>query len=196
MRNVGPYGNIYLFHHLQKTIALFRLSAAPINRNIIFTKFGTCIANRFCDFCDTYFSNRCVEDEYHVCFECPLYDDIRADFYINLLHSEFDFLKKCTEPLFLLSSILSVSKPKHVRILGDFLYKCLALRSLFNQDESDTFWTTFFAAADRKRFINYLDKINNIDAIFMLKSQFIFQNAFKITLDKPRKLTDFISIVS
>ena len=60
---------------------------------------------------------------------------------------------------------MSVSKPKHVRILGDFLYKCLALRSLFNQDESDTFWTTFFAAADRKRFINYLDKINNYNLL-------------------------------
>ena len=44
--------------------------------------------------------------------------------------------------------------------------------------------------------VTYLDKINNIDVIFMLKSQFIFQNAFEITLDRPRKLTDFISIVS
>ena len=81
-------------------------------------------------------------------------------------------------------------------ILGDFLYKCLALRSLFNQDESDTHWTRFLTAADRTRFNKYLDKINNIDVTFMLKSQFTFQNAFKITLDKPRELPDFISIVS
>ena len=94
---------------------------------------------------------------------------------------------------------MSVNKPKHVRYTilgGDFLYKYLALRSLFNQDESDTFWTRFLTAADRTRFIKYLEKINNIDAIFMLKSQFIFQNALKITLDRPRKLTDFSSIVT
>ena len=129
-------------------------------------------------------------------FECPLYDDLRADFYINLLHSEFDFPKKCAEPLFLLSSILSVNKPKHVRLRGDFLYKCLALRSLYNHDESDTFWTRFLIVVDRTRLIKYLDKINNLDVIFLLKSQFISQYGFKITLDEPRKLTDLISIFS
>ena len=119
-----------------------------------------------------------IEDEYHVCFECPLYDDLRANFYINLLHSKFDFTKKCAEPLFLLSSILSVNKPKHVRFFGEFLYKCLAIRSLYNNDDSDTFWTRFLAADDRLRFLKYVDKLNNLDVIFTLKSRFIFQYGF------------------
>jgi len=40
LRNVCSYSNISLFHHLQRAISLFRLSAAPVNRN---TKYGTCI---------------------------------------------------------------------------------------------------------------------------------------------------------
>ena len=63
LSEVCSYGNTSLFHHLQKAIPLFRLSATPINRN---TEYGTCIVSRSCKFRDTYFLNRCVEDEYNV----------------------------------------------------------------------------------------------------------------------------------
>ena len=190
LRNVCSYSNISLSNHLQKTITLFRLSAAPLCRNI---QYETCISNRICKFCDIYFSKRHVEDEYHVCFECPLYDNLRTDFYINLSHAKFDFSKKCSQPIYLLSSILSVSKPKHVRLLGEFLYKCLALRSIYASNEVDNFWTRFLSTDDRKKLDKYSKNIDNCEVAFIFKSHFIFQNKFSITLDEPRILTDFVS---
>ena len=183
LRNVCSYSNISLSNHLQKTITLFRLSAAPLCRNI---QYETCISNRICKFCDIYFSKRHVEDEYHVCFECPLYDNLRTDFYINLSHAKFDFSKKCSQPIYLLSSILSVSKPKHVRLLGEFLYKCLALRSIYASNEVDNFWTRFLSTDDRKKLDKYSKNIDNCEVAFIFKSHFIFQNKFSITLDEPR----------
>ena len=126
-RCVAPYGNSCLSARASRALALFRLGCAPLRRN---TAFGEKVHMRTCFFCYHVYGVRFVEDEYHVCFQCPLYEQPRYLLLCHLRNADFSFNNTDPYPLNLLASLLSVSIPHHVRIVGKFLCECLAMRAL------------------------------------------------------------------
>ena len=123
VRSVASYGNACLSARASQALALFRLGCAPLRRTVAF---GSNVLTRVCLFCQFYHGVKLIEDEYHVCFDCPLYERLRCSLFHKLIQSEFSF--NCIEPhpLNLLASLLSVTNPPHARAVSKFLCDCLA----------------------------------------------------------------------
>ena len=88
VRKVAQYGNVCIGPRLHRALSLFRLGATPLNRNIEFDK---CISCRNCLFCLKNNFGSFIEDEYHLCFECPLYNHARRKLFFTLASCGFHF---------------------------------------------------------------------------------------------------------
>jgi hypothetical protein len=134
-RKAAPFGYVCLLPRLSRALALFRLGAAPLKRNTCFT---SCLSSRICSFCYNTGAGKCIEDEFHVCFECKLFNVIRCSLFKILHQNNFKFSSKVVKrslsdfcPLALLAELLSVSNPTHVRCVSRFLNDCLSLRAMY-----------------------------------------------------------------
>ena len=76
-----------------------------------------------------------IEDAYHVCMECPLYDVLREREFTALYQCGFEFGSECdvlVRDLFsVYVSMLYASKRPHVWAIGRFLSDCLAVRAMY-----------------------------------------------------------------
>ena len=81
-----------------------------------------------------------MEDTYHVCVECPLYDQMRARMYRLLRAHGFDF-SKIRDLECMYRCMLCVSDAKHVRAVGRFLADCLAARDIFLNKPSSVWFS-------------------------------------------------------
>ena len=197
-RCVAPYGNSCLSARASRALALFRLGCAPLRRN---TAFGEKVHMRTCFFCYHVYGVRFVEDEYHVCFQCPLYEQPRYLLLCHLRNADFSFNNIDPYPLNLLASLLSVSIPHHVRIVGKFLCECLAMRALAGCDalQSSTpstvagTWLSHVTSQERAKLQMFVD-----DAFSGFKLPFdeIFSVYFNVVLPVPSPLSCFLSPLS
>ena len=106
---------------------------------------------------------RFVEDEFHVCFDCPLYESLRCNLLLKLINSNFSFpphwsrlLNNCPPAPELLAALLSVEAPAHVRQVSSFLFECIALRCVYLTrcgitSKSISFWLRFVTNKERER---------------------------------------------
>ena len=143
-----------------RSLALFRLRVAPVNRNF---QFDAPVYDRLCSFCVNSSYGRFVEDEYHVCFDCPLYESLRCKLLLKLINSNFSFphhwsclLNNCPPAPELLAALLNVKAPAHVRQVALFLFECLALRCVYLTQcgitsKSISFWLRFVTKSERER---------------------------------------------
>ena len=82
-----------------------------------------------------------IEDPYHVCIECPLYEHARVDLYIKLQSTNFDFPSIATlRDLHI--ALLSVGHPATVRSVGRYLADCMAIRDNYNNQAAKSQWIT------------------------------------------------------
>jgi hypothetical protein len=73
--SVAAFGNVSLSERCSRSLALFRLQLAPVNRNF---QYDAPVYDRLCSFCLQSTNERFIEDEYHVCFDCSLYERLRC----------------------------------------------------------------------------------------------------------------------
>ena len=75
------------------------------------------IENRICECCNL----NCIEDEYHVIFKCPLYNEIRHKNLTNVDHSIHN--------MYNFNKIMSENKDSEkVYALAKFIYNAMAKR--------------------------------------------------------------------
>ena len=198
-RAVAPFGNACLSVRASQALVLFRLGCAPLFRN---TAFGTNIHSRVCIFCQQYRGLRLIEDEYHVCFDCPLYDQPRYLLFCKLFETNFSFgesvMQNC-QPLHLLASILSATTPQHVRLISRFLSDCLAMRALARCDVAEGpeirglaagRWTTHLSNVEKSRLSKHIgDAINSVHVPIWE----LFSNCFGLHLPPPVPLLSFVT---
>jgi len=135
----APYLNVYLSKCVLRAFCQFRLGIAPLNAHDGRKKHMLVLA-RVCEFCLRVCGQQVVEDTYHVCMECPLYDSLRVRVF-NLLHRyQFDF-SNVRDFMCMYVCMLCVSDRLHVRAVGRFLADCLAVRDVF-MGKSGTAWCT------------------------------------------------------
>jgi hypothetical protein len=192
-RCVAPYGNACLSPRASRALALFRFGCAPLRRNIAF---GTNVVMRVCPFCDVHYGARLIEDEYHVCFECPLYAQPRYLMFYNLFNSRFSFCNVDVQPLNLLASLLSADNPQHARTVGKFLCDCLAMRALARCDASEgcglmaSKWVAHVSSSDKLRLQTFIsDAVNK----FYVPVKELLSSCFNVTLPVPAPLSSFIA---
>jgi hypothetical protein len=210
-RKVAHYGNVSLKPRLNRALALFRLGVAPLNRNSLFS---TCISSRICPFCSEFGLGKFIEDEYHVCFECKLYESLRCSLLQILTTNNFcsalskrsgsnssNTLSTC--PLFFLAHLLNVSSPSHVRCVSQFLCDCLSLRVLFLENlknmRKSTFrhgWLVF--DSDRKKLRDSLAysmfSMHASNANSTCESAHLLKKLFAVPLPESRLLLDFLNV--
>ena len=162
-RKVAPFGYVCLTPRLSRALALFRLGVAPLNRNICFS---SCISARICSFCFNSGAGKFIEDEFHACFECSLFDSLRCSLFEILHKNGFMFSSKqnCNDvcPITLLADLLSVANPAHVRCVSRFLNDCLSLRALYLEKccmnkRGNHFKYWLLLDSDRQKFSKVLD---------------------------------------
>ena len=198
-RAVAPFGYACLSIQASQALVLFRLGCAPLSRN---TAFGTNMLSRVCIFCQQYRGLRLIEDEYHVCFDCPLYDQPRYLLFCKLFETNFSFgenvMQNC-QPLHLLASILSATTPQHVRLISRFLSDCLAMRALARCDIAEGpeirglaagRWTTHLSNVEKSRLYKHIgDAINSVH----VPIRELFSNCFGLHLPPPVPLLSFVT---
>jgi hypothetical protein len=162
--SVAAFGNVCLSERCSRSLALFRLRLAPVNRNF---QYDAPVYDRLCSFCLQSTNERFIEDEYHVCFDCPLYESLRCKLLLNLVDSNFSFPRdwarfgnNCPPAPELLAALLSVKAPAHIRLVANFLFNCVALRSIYLTDcglssKATSFWLRFVAR-------NELEHLNSL----------------------------------
>ena len=123
--------------------------------------------DRLCSFCLRSANRRFIEDEYHVCFDCPLYENLRCELLLKLVASKFCFPQhwawinnNCPPAPELLAALLSVKAPAHIRLVANFLFNCVALRSIYLANcglssKATSFWLRFVAR-------NELEHLNSL----------------------------------
>jgi len=162
--SVAAFGNVCLSDRCSRSLALFRLRLAPLNRNF---QFDVPMYDRLCSFCLRSANRRFIEDEYHVCFDCPLYESLRCELLLKLVASKFSFPQhwvrinnNCPPAPELLAALLSVKAPAHIRVVANFLFQCLALRSIYSKrygvsSKALTFWLRF-VTRNEQEYLNSL----------------------------------------
>ncbi len=80
--SVAAFENVCLSDRCSRSLKLFRLRIAPINRNF---QLDAPVTDRLCVFCVKSTYGRFIEDEYHVCFDCPLYESLRCKLLLKLV---------------------------------------------------------------------------------------------------------------
>ena len=132
----APYTKVHMPPRLLRAFCLFRLGT--IQLNVQTGRWGgSHVLSRTCDFCQKVCQRRVVEDPYHVCVECPLYECMRMCTYKKLLDRGFDF-SSVRGLLHLCVSMLCVKEPSHVRTIGRFLADCMAARDVYTRADSST----------------------------------------------------------
>jgi hypothetical protein len=149
-------------------------------------------------FCRHYRQTSHIEDEYHVCFECPLYELPRYFLFHQLSMAYFSFANIDVQPLNLLAALLSVSNPQHVRAVSKFLCECLAMRVLAGCDAPTAGccrptvgnWLSHVTDSDRARMQRCIE-----DAVlgFSVHVDELLLARFNLRLPQPMPLSSFVS---
>jgi hypothetical protein len=105
------------------------------------TKPPTPLLERPCKYCREECGRTMIEDPYHVCMECPLYERARVDLYTKLQSTGFDFSSATTLPA-LHIALLSAGRPDTVRSVGRYLADCMATRDTYNNQVDKSQWVT------------------------------------------------------
>jgi hypothetical protein len=142
----APYLDTHLPTNHLRALCMFRMGIAQINVTTGgWTKKGenvTPVLGRTCTYCNSKCSRQVVEDAYHVCVECPLYEHARVQLYQYLSTHGFDFTPAVNLHAMYVS-MMSVGKPATVRAVGRFLADCMAARDTFlGRADRATAWTT------------------------------------------------------
>ena len=94
--HAAPFTRVYLEDHLVRAFAAFRLSVVRVAYMTgRWTQPPTHLLDRVCQFCLSNRARRIVEDPYHVCMECPLYDTLRKELFVKLHRDGFCFPLRC-----------------------------------------------------------------------------------------------------
>lgn len=132
----APYVHVYMSTRSFHALCLFRLGMAPLHMYCgRQTTPRTHVLARTCQFCESMCNKRVIEDEYHVCVECPLYDSLRVCVYRVLLRAGFNF-PFVFNLVCLCMCMLNVRERSQVQAVGSFLADCLALRDAYLGKES------------------------------------------------------------
>ena len=83
------------------------------------------------------YARKAVEDPYHVCMECPLYDRARLDLYHKLQSADFTFPTNLTDTYV---ALMNVNQPDAVRSVGRFLSDCMAIRDTYQGNTTNSHW--------------------------------------------------------
>ena len=135
----APYLSVYMSKCVLRAFCQFRLGMAPLNAHDGRKKHMLVLA-RVCEFCSRVCGQQVVEDTYHVCMECPLYDSLRVNVFKQLDRFHFDF-SNVHDLMGMYVCMLCVSDRLHVRAVGRFLADCLAVRDVF-LGKSRSAWCT------------------------------------------------------
>jgi len=135
----APYLNVSMSKCVLRAFCQFRLGIAPLNAHDCRKKQMLVLA-RVCEFCLRVCGQQVVEDTYHVCVECPLYDVLRVRVFKQLNRHHFDF-SNVHDLMCMYVCMLCVSDRLHVRAVGRFLADCLAVRDVF-LGKPRTVWCT------------------------------------------------------
>jgi hypothetical protein len=127
----AKYVGVQLPERTTRAFAQFRIGIAPLRVHTATWGDGaTVFPDRTCTFCVQRLGRRVVEDPYHVCMECPLYERLRARLFGALHSQEFDASNvHSLQDMF--ASLLSVGQPAFIRLVGRYLVDCLAARDKF-----------------------------------------------------------------
>ena len=126
VRSLAGYAHATLPPHQLRAVAFFRLGCAPLALHV---QHDLPVTSRVCQFCHKRRGLRIVEDQFHVVFECPLYDCFRVSFLKTLLPLP-DTPRENT-PHNALAHILCTNDASHSRALGRFLSRVLHTREIF-----------------------------------------------------------------
>ena len=108
---------------------MFRLGLVQLHAHTGAWK-STPLPARTCAFCKRVNDRMAVEDAYHVCIECPLYEHLRVRLYRYLSRQGFDASSvRHLQDMFV--ALLSVGAPPFVRAVGRFLVDCLFARDVY-----------------------------------------------------------------
>ena len=138
----APYVKSCMSSRLTRAICMFRLGIAQLHAHT--GNWGatpTHLFARTCTYCQHACQRACVEDAYHVCMECPLYEHMRVGVYTYLYTHKFDFTPFSNlQALYI--ALLSVPDARAMRAIGGFLSDCLAARDLYLNPTKESKWIT------------------------------------------------------
>ena len=127
----APFVSVYMSVCTLRALCLFRLGMAPLRMYTgRQTVPSTPVLARTCEFCERKCGRRVLEDEYHVCVECPLYDNLRVNLFFKLMSRGLSFFRM-RNLMCVCVSVLCVRDPSMVRAVGQYLADCLATRDVF-----------------------------------------------------------------
>ena len=131
---MAPYADVYLPARELRAFATFRLGIAHLHAHTGKWVSGSQpLPARVCEFCKHAPVDRLVvEDAYHVCVECPLYERMRMRLYTYLARGGFDVASvRSLQDMFV--ALLCVGAPQFVRAVGQYLVDCMAARDVYLQ---------------------------------------------------------------
>jgi hypothetical protein len=140
----APYiaATIHLPTHSLRALCTFRLGIAKLHVHTGTWKTPvTPLLDRTCAYCDSECGQKAVEDPYHVCMECPLYECARVELYNKLRAQKFDFTSTHTLTD-TYTSLMNVGQPDAVRSVGRFLADCMAIRDTYHGHTTTSHWIT------------------------------------------------------
>ena len=101
----------------------------------------TPLLDRTCSYCKTECGRKAVEDPYHVCMQCLLYERARTDLYTRLQSLDFDF--SSTRSLTgMCTALMNVGHPDTVRSVSRYLADCMAIRDVHLGHSATSQWIT------------------------------------------------------
>ena len=139
-RKVAPYVKSCMSPRLTRVICMFRLGIVQLHS---FTggwsQVQTHLFARTCSFCQHECQRHVLEDAYHVCMECPLYDHMRMRIYNYLHDHNFDFTPIVgLQDLYV--AMLNCADARTIRAIGGFLLDCLAARDSYLGHIKESQW--------------------------------------------------------
>ena len=123
---------------MQKAYCLFRLGIAPLHAHIgRWTKPSpTHVLARTCQFCVAVYERQVVEDEYHVCMECPLYDVLRYALLSRLdSPGPNSVIRQCSTLTDLFRCLLNLTRKSQIWLVCRFLLDVLTVRCVYLERE-------------------------------------------------------------
>ena len=121
-----------------RALCSFRLGIAQLHAHTgAWKQPATPLLERTCKYCEAQCTRKVVEDPYHVCIECSLYERARIELYNRLLSLEFDFSSASTLAD-IYTALMTTSKPDTVRSVGRYLSDCM--RDTYNGHTATSHW--------------------------------------------------------
>jgi len=127
-RRLGGYAAATLPPHQLRAIVAFRIGHTPL---AVHTSHGLPVVSRACCFCHQHLGERSIEDDFHVLFECPLYNSSRIAYFCRLLPLAGRDRSHTRTPTQITARLLSTRDATDSRALGRFLSRVLHTRELF-----------------------------------------------------------------